>query len=401
MLSPKQDRLNIMSESIPPLSLQPVTNTRHVWAAVLLLLDPATRLDDLVRLFDEFGLDEALGEMQCILPLPDAASLSSDLAQRLPIQRIILLLPLANCLDPGAAAELDRLRRLGFRLMSRGLPTTGITLHETITAIAIDNSVAGNSHLTKTLKLLPGPHLALNTDSPAIFEVQQAAGCDLFAGEYPLHPLPAQQQQGPSRPLLLKLLGLVASDAESHTIEGLLKQTPELSYQLLKLVNSVSFSLVNKISNFRQAIAILGRRQLQRWLQLLLYAQNRNDGHNPLMDRAALRASLIEALCKASGGDREEQERGFMVGMFSLLDALFAIPLKDIVTPLNLAEDVVDAILNRGGRLGTLLSLVEQSEHAPKPGFAAQLKTVGLTPDKYCQSLVHACHWTIQVNRGL
>jgi len=148
-------------------------------------------------------------------------------------------------------------------------------------------------------------------------------------------------------------------------------------------------------------VAILGRRQLQRWLQLLLYAQNRSEGHNPLMDRAALRASLIETLCKASGGDREEQESGFMVGMFSLLEALFAMPLEDILTPLNLAEDVVDALLKRDGPLGAMLSLVEQSEHAPPPDFNARLTALGLTPASYCHSLVQACRWTIQVNQGI
>lgn len=388
-------------EAFPPLGLQPVSNARHEWAAVLLALTPATQMEDLVRLFAEFGLGEAVGEMPCIVPLDHAYSLSSTLAQQLPIQRIILLMPLAACLAPPAAEEMERLRRLGFRLMAKGLPLSGDRPHEAVTAIAVDASESGSSGLAKILKHLPGPHLALATDSPAGFQQSLAAGCHLFAGEYPLHPLPAQQQQGPSRALLLKLLGLVASDAESPTIEMLLKQTPELSYQLLKLVNSVSFSLVNKISNFRQAIAILGRRQLQRWLQLLLYAQNRSTGHNPLMDRAALRASLIEALCKASGGDREEQERGFMVGMFSLLEALFAMPLKDIVTPLNLSEGVTDALLKRSGRLGAMLSLVEQSEHAPAADFAERLTAVGLTPANYCQCLVHACQWTIQVNRGL
>ena len=388
-------------EQFPPLSLKPVTNARHVWAAALLGFSPASRVDDLVPLFAEFGLDEALGEMPCIVPLDHPAALPSALAQQLPIQRIILLIPRAHCVDPLAAENLERLRRLGFRVMAGGLPVAGEKLPEAVTAIAIDASDNRNTSLPRILKLLPGPHLSLGTDSSADFEQSIAAGCSLFAGDYPLHPLPAQQQQGTSRALLLKLLGLVASDAESHTIEVLLKQTPELSYQLLKLVNSVSFSLVNKISNFRQAIAILGRRQLQRWLQLLLYAQNRSNDHNPLMDRAALRASLIEALCKASGGDREDQERGFMVGMFSLLEALFAMPLEDIVTPLNLAEDVVDALLKRGGKLGALLSLVEQCEHAPGPEFTKQLAAVGLTPGGYCQCQVHACRWTIQVSRGI
>lgn len=387
--------------SFQPPCLHPVSNARHVWAAGLLAPSPAAHLDDLVRLFDEFGLAEALGEMPCIVPLDRPAALSDGLARQLPIRRITLLVPVANCLDPLGAGDIERLRRSGFKIMAKGLPPAGEKLHEAITAIAVAGPDSGNGALPKVLRHLAGPHLAIGTDSAAGFAQSQAAGCGWFAGAYPLHPPPNQQQQGPSRALLLKLLALVASDAEAHTIEALLKQTPELSYQLLKLVNSVSFSLANKISNFRQAIAILGRRQLQRWLQLLLYARNRGDAHNPLMDRAALRASLIETLCKASGGNREEQESGFMVGMFSLLEALFAMPLADIVTPLNLADDVLAALLKRDGRLGAMLSLVEQSEHAPPPDFNVRLTALGLTPASYCQSLAQACRWTIQVNREI
>jgi EAL and modified HD-GYP domain-containing signal transduction protein len=53
-----------------------------------------------------------------------------------------------------------------------------------------------------------------------------------------------------------------------------------------------------------------------------------------------------------------------MVGMVSLVDALFGQPLTEIVALLNLEEDLQNALLKREGRLGTLLRLVEASEGA-------------------------------------
>jgi len=386
--------------NFPLISLQPVTDSQHAWRALLLASRPAAGLDTLPQLFGEYGLNEALGELSCVVPLADPGSLSDNTLKQLPVERMILLIPVSCCVDPAAVTDLERLRNQGFRLMAQGMPEAGQKLSSAVSALAFDIAAMNGAAPPDMLKQLPGPHLALGVATPASFERAIAAGCSCFVGEYPLHPLPTQQQRGSSRALLLKLLALVASEADSPAIEMLLKQAPALSYQLLRLVNSVNFALNKKIVNFGHAITLLGRRQLQRWLQLLLYAQQSGDQRNPLMARAALRASLTEALCKASGGDREEQERAFMVGMFSLLDKLFAMPLADIVAPLNLTEDVVEAMLQRGGRLGALLAIVEQSERAPSSDFAGQLATSGLTPASYCQGLVQACRWTIQVSQG-
>ena len=385
----------------PLVSLRPVTNHRHAWCALLLGAHPAVDVPALPRLFDECGLDAAIDGVPCVAPLADSATFGGDLVRQLPAERIVLLIPMSCCCDPAAAADLERLQRLGYRLMAQGVPETGQKLPSAVSALAIEIGSAAAEHagLPGMLKQLPGPHLALGVDSHTSLARAFALGCSHCAGEYPLHPLHAPQQ-GQSRALLLKLLALVTSDADSHAIELLLKQAPTLSYQLLKLVNSVSFSLNTKIANFGHAITLLGRRQLQRWLQLLLYAQQGGEQRNPLLACAALRASLTEALSQASGGDREEQERAYMVGMFSLLDVLFAMPMVDIVASLNLAEDVVAAIMQRSGRLGALLAIVEQSERTPTPDFAGQLAALVLTPAGYCRSLAIACRWTIQVSQG-
>jgi EAL and modified HD-GYP domain-containing signal transduction protein len=136
---------------------------------------------------------------------------------------------------------------------------------------------------------------------------------------------------GTSRKRLLALLGLLARDADSRELEVLLKQDPALAYHLLKLVNSAAFALSSPIHSFGQAINVLGRRQLQRWLQLLLYARQQDDGlANPLLPLAAVRAH-DGRLAKALGWDRDQQDMAFVAGVFSLLDVLLAMPMTEIV----------------------------------------------------------------------
>lgn len=203
-----------------------------------------------------------------------------------------------------------------------------------------------------------------------------------------------------TRSLLLKLLSLVTSDADAAEIEALIKRDPNLSYHLLKMVNSVAFSSSKKITNFGQAIALLGRRQLQRWLQLLLYARPQGSIEaSPLLPRAALRASLMESMAKRKQLSHDQQDNAFMTGMFSMLEALFGVPLSEIIGPLNLSEDVVRSLTTGEGNLGGLLAVVKASETAPGPALAAALEAAAITHEVWAAALVDAVRWTVQVSR--
>jgi EAL and modified HD-GYP domain-containing signal transduction protein len=277
-----------------------------------------------------------------------------------------------------------------------GAPADGVTVPATLRAIATDVSAAPPR--PEVLQLVFGPHLAHGVNSAERLSECARVGYEWFSGDYPLHPKgTANQHDGSSRKRLMTLLGLLARDAETRELECLLKQDPALSYHLLKLANSAAFAHTTAITSFGQAISVLGRRQLQRWLQLLLYARQEADGlANPLLPIAAMRAAQMEALCKLRGGEREEQDLAFMTGVFSLLHLLFALPMEEIVGALSLPAIAADALLTRGGPFGQLLTLIEAGRVN-----AADLDKAGLAPDAWWNSQLHAYHWAIQVSRNL
>ncbi len=385
-----------MSSSFPLVTLQPVTDARNAWAALMLEATPADGAA-IARVFGEFGLAATLDTLPCVLTLPDLAGVDASL----PAAQIVLRLPAAFCCDAANAEPLHALRAKGFRLMATGLPAPGQAPAADVDALAL--GCPGTTMpigMGAWLARLPGPHLALGVAT---------AGCpgrchfQWLAGHVPdaaRHGAPGKGGDAPNRLLLLELLSQVANDADSHDIEATIKRDPQLSYHLLKLVNSVAFALTTKIASFSQAITLLGRRQLQRWLQLLLYARSHDgDQANALLPRAALRAGLTEALCKAQGGTHEAQDRAFMAGMFSLLDALFGMPIAEIVQPLNLADDVLAALTQRAGALGAQLRAVEASENATAAELDAILAAAGIGHEDWARSLVSACRWAIQVSR--
>lgn len=382
---------------LPLFFLHPVADSHHGWAALLLATPAPVDGETLARLFGEFGLFDALGALPCIVPVADPDQLQES-GKLLPAEQIVLKLPGDQCSRPEHCASLARLRGLGFRLMAEGLPPAGHEFCPDINAVALPcpgtAMVPGVNFLAKRT----GQHLAVGVDAPQGFVRARDAGFLWFAGNYPLHPDGADLPHGTIRhALLLQLLTLIARDADSHEIEAVIKQDAHLSYQLLKLVNSVAFSLSTKITSFSQAITLLGRRQLQRWLQLLLYARPEAGGRSPLMPRAALRGGLMEALSTEAAG-REVHDRAFMVGVFSLLDLLLGMNMGDIVGPLNLAEDVAAALLERTGPFGPLLSVVEAAETGNAAALGAALATAGLDASAWASALVKAYHWAISVS---
>ena len=226
-----------------------------------------------------------------------------------------------------------------------------------------------------------------------------AAGVTLIEGDWPLAPPPkAVGAQAASRALALQLVQLVTNDADTHEIEALLRRDPTLSYHLLKLVNSLGMGTGRRVSSFGQAILILGRQQLRRWLNLMLFSAREGDIRSPmLLARVAVRAQALELLARATGLGKAQQEQAFMTGMFSLLGVLFGMPLADVLAPLTISEAVQQALLSKEGELGELLALVEAGERGDFAALDGRLEALQLDAAEFNLAVAEAHRWMLSV----
>jgi EAL and modified HD-GYP domain-containing signal transduction protein len=373
--------------------LKPVSNAQNQWVALALQpLQGAAPTALLPLLADPDA--EALASLDCIIPLADPLQLHLSHFDGIATGRVVLSIPAAACTDDAVLKRCSALSDAGVRFLVEG--EAGIQASQAgVRGLNVDCSEVLPSALA--MLTFPGPHLARNADTAARQEECRIAGFTWFSCP-PATVASEPADDGTTRKRLLALLGLLARDADSRELEALLKQDPALSYHLLKLVNSAAFAPnSNPIHNFGQAINVLGRRQLQRWLQLLLYARRQVDGPaNPLLPLAALRAAQMECLSKLLGEDRDAQDMAFLVGVFSLLDVLLDMPMTEVVAALSLDLDVVRALVERAGQLGAMLRLVEQ--HTPD---ASALSAVGIDNETYWFSLMTAYQWALQVSRNV
>ncbi|MBU1236326.1 MAG: HDOD domain-containing protein [Gammaproteobacteria bacterium] len=332
---------------LPLIVLQPVVDGHHAWVAMLLRANPLPDEGAQKRLFDAAGLAEALDGLPCVVPALGTAAETTD--------GYIRHIPAETASDPASAASEVPVKHGG------------------------------------------GPFMALGVDSFSAFERCRKSGFSWFAGNYALQPIPGMSARNAARHTrVLQLLTLIGREAESRELEEVVKQDPQLSYQLLRLVNSVAFSPGRTITSFTHAITMLGRKPMQRWLQLLLYARPDEGGHSPLLPRAALRAALMEQLF--SSGTEAMRELAFMAGMFSLLDVMMNESMTKLLAPLQLAVEVNRALLGRRGALGPALHAVETSEkNAAALGVA--LDDAHIPHGVWTGALIRACHWAVRVSR--
>jgi EAL and modified HD-GYP domain-containing signal transduction protein len=383
--------MSVDGPDFPLVDLHFVANAGNEWVALTMRVhSPGPAEAALRAVFGDADVFAAIAPLDAVLLVDTTADLSPALLEKLPPNRVVLAIDAAALGGEGELARLKMLDAMGYRIMLDGAAPPGVKAPPMIRSVSMDCS-AGTLPAGTLLPLF-APHLARFVGSGARQEACAKAGFTWFSGDYPMHPAQAPGD-GTSRRRLLALLGLLGRDADTWELEALMKQDPALCFHLLKLVNSAAFSLAAPVTGFNQAIAMLGRRQMQRWLQLLLYARTDPDGlPNLLLPVAARRGTQLEVLCKNAGGDRDAQDEAFMTGVFSLLDCLFAIPMAEVVGMLHLPDEVCDALLRRAGRLGRLLHFVEITP--------TTLATTAIGHAEWWRSQLQAYRWAIQVAKN-
>jgi EAL and modified HD-GYP domain-containing signal transduction protein len=226
--------------------------------------------------------------------------------------------------------------------------------------------------------------------------------CTLSTCEYLLTRSPPNAKADITRLKLLKLLTMIADDADTGALDSIFREESKLSYSLLRLVNSAALSPGSPIASFSQAITLLGRRQLQRWLQLLVYSDPNNGQHpNPLLQKAAARGRLIELLAKYLEPPlpaEHSADMAFMIGTFSLLDVLLSMPMPEILRQLPLPEIAAKALVEQEGGLGRLVAIVTAADKHELKTASDGLKELGIDGRDFFNAQLEAFAWASKIH---
>ncbi|QNM96542.1 EAL and HDOD domain-containing protein [Chitinimonas koreensis] len=196
---------------------------------------------------------------------------------------------------------------------------------------------------------------------------------------------------------LLEVLNLVRAEADPMVIAGAMKYDPMLSFKLLRYVNSPGSGLVTKVDTLDRALVVLGHKQLYRWLTLLLFAHERQEGDQDiLLETALIRGRMMETL-GAKQFRREVQDQLFTTGMFSMLETLLRQPMDKLIDKLNLPADINSALLGQDGPYSPLLQLALACEDGDLPDDPRLFQAAGVSKNDANRAQVEAMLWVEEV----
>lgn len=357
----------------------------------------------------DFGLQDVLGDKFGFLNIT-AGVLHSEMLELLPIEQSVLEILENIELDDNVRLRCSELKSMGFKIAldDHIYAPEHSAFYKMVDIIKVDIMATDPLELpaiAANLRKYPVQLLAERVETIEVFEQCLKCGFELFQGYFFERPvIIGQKRIDPSGIAMMKLLQQLNEDWDIDEVEDTFRENPSLTFNLLKLVNSVMIGLREKIKNIRHAIMILGINHLRRWVQLALFAGKDDRGLNsPLLEMAAVRGRLMELLMMQRTGQSRTSdlvETAFLTGILSLLDALYETPMEHVVESLNLSEDMADALLRREGQLGQLLELAEKLEKTDFVTVQKLLDSLSIGLDQLLAAQLDAFNWRNSIIQG-
>jgi len=351
----------------------------------------------LLSSIDGMDMNWLLGDKLVFIRV-NALMLHSEFLELLPPQRTVLNIMPALMTNLDAITRCQHLRELGFKiaLYNPQLCASQLSLLAAADFTIIDIKAIAVGSVAKTMAALHLPALPMmaeNIETEQQFAEYRNAGFTLFAGHHFAQAEASSTQViNASFDSVLNLLNMVSQDVETSEIEAGFKRDAALTFKLLRYINAVGFGLSCEIQSISHALTILGRKQLYRWLTLLMVTAGENTTPPALLKTAISRGRLTELL-GAGYFEKHDLDNLFIVGVFSLLDAILKMPMAQVLEKIQLAEAISTALLSQQGVYAPFLQLCIACEDADGTRIAELAELLQLDAAKVNHCHIAALAW--------
>jgi len=245
-------------------------------------------------------------------------------------------------------------------------------------------------------KLLPRKIKLLAEKVETHADVKQGLqlGYEFFQGYFFNKPvMKTLQRMPPSGAACLRMLQMIAKDDFTfEELNDVVRSDISLCYRVLRLMNSALFSFRPEITSTFHALTLLGRAHIRRFVSIVAVNLLSASKPSELALTAMIRAKLAEDMATRIGFAPRAPEF-FLMGLFSLMDAMMDRPMQDVMADLPVSQDVKTALLAGDNAMRVTLDAIVAYETADWETLTEKAGRLGLDQDALPPMYAAAIKW--------
>jgi len=357
--------------------------------------------ETILNSFMHIGIDNIVGSALAFINLPREFIVNDSLTPMFKEQAVLEILedvvPEADVIN-----GLKRLKKLGYKIALDDFIYRSelIPFIELADFIKIDVNVLTHNQIQEQfdyVKNYPVKVIAEKVETHKMYDFCHDLGFDYFQGYFFCHPEMFRQKSLPSNELVILniIKKLQQPNISSDELETILVQDISLSYKLLRYINSAAFSLRREVDSIKDAIILLGLDNLKNWVSLIMMSKVLGSKPAELMIIGMIRGKMCELLAEKHNPEIKHQM--FIIGLFSVLDAIMDKPLIDLLDNVILSTEIKLALLDKVGVHGEIYNQVLQYEKCNWD----ELNEADINAEEYIQSYLMAVDWADKSMRAL
>lgn len=310
----------------------------------------------------ELGLDRLVGDKPAFINLT-RSFITEAIPLTLPRDRVVLEILEDIEVDDELVEAVRHFATLGYRLALDDFvyQETKEPLLGLIDFIKVDVRLQSMPEIRELVGHLRACHgnrlhlLAEKVETEAEFEQLLDLGFDYFQGYFLSRPNIVSGRRPPANQLsvleLMRRLG--EANADVRRIEEVISRDVNLSYRLLRYINSAAYAFDRRVESVQRAIVYLGFNMIRNWVTVMALS-GMGDEQGEQVVTSLVRARMCQGLAEQAG--LAEPDSYFTVGLFSNLDRLLQMPMPEILEQLPMSEEINRALLESEGLRGEALA---------------------------------------------
>ncbi len=353
-----------------------------------------------IEAVNSMGIETLSGDKMVFVPVTNV-SIFSNIEEQCKVAHVKVALLIDRTVPP-VETYVNRLKELkaaGFKIAIRKIAVSEFQVYAPILElvdfvflnnkkIAIDKAKVFFTKLYPNAKLVAG-----NIDTMGTFNTLKATGgYQYFEGEFYRIPVTKGTKDiTPAKVTQLELLKIVNNpDFELNEAADIISRDTALTLSLLQMVNRVVKTA--EITTIRHAAAMLGQKELKKWINTAVVNEISSDQPNELTRLTLLRARFAENIAGLFDLKMQSEEL-FLMGLFSVLDVILDKPMDEALDMIQVSKDIKQALVSHEGKLAPVLEFILAYESADWSGVSRILLLGNIDADKIYEAYIESLDW--------